>query len=399
MSFGNPIVAGSELVREAIRSKGFVTGVSGWRIARDGSAEFSNVVVRGSLAVGTIDGDLVFTNNGRILTSASGPRVEIRSGFYGAAVTFHHKTGDVFPAYIQSDPEGTGGRLTISGPVPDAGGTVPTLTLFNNGGDIGVSISGDLTAGGNVRASKFGTDATQMGSIEPFSCQGAGAGYRMADRDNSAKQWVMYATADQLRWWDGGGDRLIIDRVVGALRVDGTQPQLNWYRSGHKFHMTQTVGNALDFYTIGPTAHCLRLNYTSAVEVLFPSGLPALVGNDAVYVTGSNQLGYRTSSKKHKNDVRALVPAGADNPLWSFRPVRFLWDADLVQNGAAANTRVPGGFAGLLAEEVAVAAPDAVTVNELGAPTGLDVTVLLAYVIDAVQHLNRRIEGNNANAR
>jgi hypothetical protein len=47
MSFRNSIVAGIELIREAIQSRNFVTGVSGWRIARDGTAEFLNVIIRG----------------------------------------------------------------------------------------------------------------------------------------------------------------------------------------------------------------------------------------------------------------------------------------------------------------------------------------------------------------
>ena len=52
MQFGNPIVGLEELIREAIRSKNFETGVSGWRIARDGTAEFSAIIIRGS---GTAD--------------------------------------------------------------------------------------------------------------------------------------------------------------------------------------------------------------------------------------------------------------------------------------------------------------------------------------------------------
>lgn len=52
MEFSNSLVGGSdELVREGIQSRGYVPGVSGWRIARDGSAEFSDVSLRGGLLV------------------------------------------------------------------------------------------------------------------------------------------------------------------------------------------------------------------------------------------------------------------------------------------------------------------------------------------------------------
>lgn len=52
MEFNNAIVGGSnELVRTAIQSRGFVSGSVGWRIKRDGNAEFNDVTIRGGLVV------------------------------------------------------------------------------------------------------------------------------------------------------------------------------------------------------------------------------------------------------------------------------------------------------------------------------------------------------------
>lgn len=51
MPFGDPIVAGHILVRDAIQSPNFAAGVSGWQINRDGSAEFNNATIRGDLIV------------------------------------------------------------------------------------------------------------------------------------------------------------------------------------------------------------------------------------------------------------------------------------------------------------------------------------------------------------
>lgn len=48
----NNILAGTNLARAAIESPNFVTGVSGWIIRQDGSAEFNNVVVRGTVTSG-----------------------------------------------------------------------------------------------------------------------------------------------------------------------------------------------------------------------------------------------------------------------------------------------------------------------------------------------------------
>lgn len=49
---GNPVVGGTVLRRAAIQSPNYVEGVSGWTINADGSAEFNDVTIRGSL-VGT----------------------------------------------------------------------------------------------------------------------------------------------------------------------------------------------------------------------------------------------------------------------------------------------------------------------------------------------------------
>ena len=49
MGFVNPILGGAgALVRPAMRSPNFVSGLSGWEILRSGAAEFNNVVLRGS---------------------------------------------------------------------------------------------------------------------------------------------------------------------------------------------------------------------------------------------------------------------------------------------------------------------------------------------------------------
>jgi hypothetical protein len=49
---GDPVVGGTVLRRAAIQSPDYVEGVSGWTINADGSAEFNDVTIRGSL-VGT----------------------------------------------------------------------------------------------------------------------------------------------------------------------------------------------------------------------------------------------------------------------------------------------------------------------------------------------------------
>jgi len=51
MTFRNSVVGGTTLVRPAIKSPNYVTGVDGWSINADGSAEFNNITIRGGTVV------------------------------------------------------------------------------------------------------------------------------------------------------------------------------------------------------------------------------------------------------------------------------------------------------------------------------------------------------------
>jgi len=63
MDFGNPIVGQEDLIRSAIKSPDFndsETGVTGWRIARDGSATFHNLTIGSSNYTIDESGNAVF---------------------------------------------------------------------------------------------------------------------------------------------------------------------------------------------------------------------------------------------------------------------------------------------------------------------------------------------------
>lgn len=60
--FSNSIVGGTTLVRTAINSEGFVAGSTGWKIERDGDAEFNNITVRGSYQSG-VSGERITIND------------------------------------------------------------------------------------------------------------------------------------------------------------------------------------------------------------------------------------------------------------------------------------------------------------------------------------------------
>lgn len=85
---GDPVVGGTVLRRPAVQSPNFVTGISGWTINADGSAEFNNLQIRGT-----------FNGNDFILSS---------TGFflYSGTPAAGNLIYSVTPAATAADPEG-----------------------------------------------------------------------------------------------------------------------------------------------------------------------------------------------------------------------------------------------------------------------------------------------------
>ncbi len=120
MPFKDPIVAGTTLIRAAIRSPDYVPGVSGWSINRDGSVEFNDATLRGELLVTDPDGSYV-----RIYDENPGA---------GAVIELNpaDQVGETyFPAEINAQSDSLGeASLAIQGPqMQGVGVTRPQLWL------------------------------------------------------------------------------------------------------------------------------------------------------------------------------------------------------------------------------------------------------------------------------
>jgi len=55
MPFANQVAAGKQLVRRVLQSAGFVAGVTGWQLQRNGDAEFNDLTARGTIIGATIE--------------------------------------------------------------------------------------------------------------------------------------------------------------------------------------------------------------------------------------------------------------------------------------------------------------------------------------------------------
>ncbi len=150
MPFKNPILAGTELIREAIESPNYVAGVSGWSINRDGTADFNDVTTRGTLIVGGPEYDDPST-------------IAITTEFSGDPVAFFTDSGGrtyTIQAFASGDPNGK--YLAIT---PDAtAGDSSTFVVFNEGG---IGFSSSFIGGSRIVL--FDDDTAYMRVADGFS--------------------------------------------------------------------------------------------------------------------------------------------------------------------------------------------------------------------------------------
>lgn len=197
------LTAGSVAVSEYIQSTGFVSGSAGWQIKGDGTAEFSGVIVRGTLyaTAGAIGGAVIastyvqssgyvantsgwkldntagkiFANSIRITNAAAtrifdidatgtDPVLKIGSGFYVLADGTVAVSGSGLT--VGSSPAVSGSTMTGSGAVFNSGGTFAAGNSTKNISFDGstLTINGELVLTGNIPAEQVTVPRYASGS-------------------------------------------------------------------------------------------------------------------------------------------------------------------------------------------------------------------------------------------
>lgn len=129
MAFQNAVVGGGgELVRDAIHSRNYVPGVSGWTINRDGFAEFAGVTIRGDLFIGSPPSPPNSYIHGTVMGGV--PTIAIYDGVHPN------------PARIQGFDLGGGGGLVL-----DSGDVLGEDTSLALGGNFGEMFYEDVVNG------------------------------------------------------------------------------------------------------------------------------------------------------------------------------------------------------------------------------------------------------------
>lgn len=164
MAWTDPIVGGIALRIPAIQSPNYVAGSVGWSINIDGSAEFSNITIRGGQIVG---GTALYYNGtpalGTLIASVSATAgVDAFGNHYAIGVCSYNEAGFQFSQL-------NGGELLVGG-LPSVGGVPDTANAAAFTGSSGVT-----TIAGSVQGSTAFTDPPQfqLNAGEPAKATGS----------------------------------------------------------------------------------------------------------------------------------------------------------------------------------------------------------------------------------
>lgn len=146
---GNPVVGGINLRIPAIQSPGFVSGVSGWHIDIDGSAEFNNVTVRGTIEIDDGTGNLFAYQPsaaaGNLFATISNTSGTDRFGnaFIAGIITYSTIAGLAVAQGSQAGAPVFATAATQAGPYTVASGPLRSIGSYQNGFTSGLDVNGN----------------------------------------------------------------------------------------------------------------------------------------------------------------------------------------------------------------------------------------------------------------
>ena len=125
-------VTASLVVGQTIESTTYTAGSAGWQIDADGSAEFDNVTVRGTIEASSIEGNVTLGTGGVFRSASSGQRIEITDTDNDLVALF---TGDSFeanPGELRTIVSGSGSTRTLQSSLraPDTTGDSGGMALI-----------------------------------------------------------------------------------------------------------------------------------------------------------------------------------------------------------------------------------------------------------------------------
>lgn len=268
MGFENPLTgSGGVLVKAMIRSPDYVAGVSGWALKRDGSAEFSNATIRGSVDV--------------IDASGSELKLETSGGFARMSLVPAPgiATYDVGRIYaLQGTAQGAG-EIDVQAPQPIAGGPYNAASMF-------------------VRSDDSAANGAAAGLLAPgtngaISLTASGTNGQIALR-------AAVITSDDIKWNSSGSAETwhaVTLLLAGWTNFGGSNPSMQYRRVASPANCVQLAGLIKPgTKTDGTTIFTLPLGYRPNNQIIVPvvpdnTAASATPPNIAIQTNGNVNIG------------------------------------------------------------------------------------------------------------
>jgi hypothetical protein len=409
LMFSNPIVGGTTLIREAIRSPNYVAGVSGWSINRDGSVEFSSGTFRGDLHIGTATNYVEILNSSpysvRIVKTGSpgaadvSLQVSASGGFGGggwalgstsAPQVRYVGSGDVLPnrgnaLYLGSS---GGNDSVVITPTNVYCGVSGGTVNFGGGGGFGLSETFNANFRGtvNVVAGDLVRDA-YFGSGPTFGAAAFYANWNtrgFTELSGIISNGTFWSWRNSTGSWDTGA--FVASNISGGAAVMtwrtnplasqarvGTSIQDVYWRnsvdSGYIGHQAANFTVGSREATTAPLVPVAELHHSVLEDM---RKLRPIRFRQKGMDEGRLSDPADTLHTLHPN-LRALGPAGA------MRKLSDVWEASITHYG-------------FTVEDVHALFPDACTLGDDGEPVGYSVNGLLALTIKALHELAERVD-------
>jgi hypothetical protein len=439
-SFGyatNPTISGAGVQvmpaalvvkNEWIQSANFATGSAGWQIKANGDAEFNNIAIRGTFRTALPPNARIEIGTEEInrIDFYSGNGLESDPAWIIQEYAFNRSTTVLISGANPSD-----GRAYMEMNSGPDGGGYPNFHFSFTGNDVVSDRSGDFhffmgqngiaRFYGNGNAERFlvddfGTITTgshEAGDAAMGTWAGAGGHAKFCHKDRwAANELGLFQRNDGQVWIGSGTDTITFEHNgrnwIGNFDSNGfhspafncnkwntrgpTQDVITFTQTSGIPHTFVDAGNSqgYQFYVAHPYNYVLMyMKEGGGGHDWRVHNLPVL-GGTILRRAGSGQIGPESSSLDTKKNVKDLT---GDNPIWKVKPKRFFWDEKKVANGKDINKRLEklGGMAGLIAEEVGAAMPDAVHVDEDGKPVSLEHLTIQGYMLAALHELKAEI--------
>lgn len=305
-------------VGKFIRSTTFVSGSSGWSIDADGTAEFDDVIVRGTIQASSIEGNVTLGTGGVFRTATSGQRVEITDADFDKIQFFTGEVGETAPGQILGGGSGGAANLQIISPKDGTGNQSALGFLTRGSSDAVIDVTGQIEADdlktvsspaysfsgdGDTGMYRFasntlglvagGTEGIRINATDMLSIGGATGEFSIRHSSAGSASFPAYA--------------FVGDTDTGMYRI-GTNI-LGFAAGGSRRFSVQS-----DFMRFGDgTTTGTQAIKTTAGTVTSPGFTFNGDGNTGMYRIAADQIGFATNGVVRFAVVNTEVQARGDN--------------------------------------------------------------------------------------